>query len=107
MVRTNLLTSERPNERPVERRPYDFYSDQVLWLNRMKVEIQARYGRKVTANAMVQLALDLFIQDYKAKGKRSALISNLVFHRPLRERPEEETEEASDEETSGRPSEGD
>ena len=84
--------SERPKERLTERRPYDFFRDQVLWLNKTKVEIQERYGRRVTATAMVQLALDLFIQDYKTKKERSKLVTHLVTDQgtpgpPIRRRP--------------------
>jgi len=75
-----------PEERPSERRPYDFYSDQVRWLNRMKVEVAEKYRRKITANAMVQLALDLFIADYRSRGRRSALIRTLVLREADRER---------------------
>ena len=65
-------------ERRTERRPYDFFKDQLLWLNKTKVEIEERYERRVTANAMVQLALDLFIKDYRRRGERSKLITHLV-----------------------------
>ena len=83
---SNEAPLEQPSERPsgrtkerlTARRPYDFFRDQVLWLNKTKVEIQERYGRRVTATAMVQLALDLFIQDYKTKKERSKLVSHLV-----------------------------
>jgi len=74
-------------ERLTERRPYDFFRDQILWLNKTKVEIQEKYGRKVTANAMVQLALDLFIQDHKRRKERSKLITNLVSNQGREERP--------------------
>ena len=49
----------------MQRRPYDFYVDQILWLKEMKLEIEKRYGRHITANVMVQLALDMLIQDYE------------------------------------------
>lgn len=84
-------TFQRPaqptKERLTERRPYDFFRDQVLWLNKTKVEIQEKYGRRVTANAMVQLALDLFIEDYKRRRGRSKLVTKLVFNRRTEERP--------------------
>jgi hypothetical protein len=82
---------EPPQERPVERRPYDFYADQVRWLNRMKVDVEERYRRKITSNAMVQLALDLFIADYRARGPRSYLITRLVLGE--RSNPDGETSE--------------
>ena len=90
-VETKKETLQRPvqprKERLTERRPYDFFRDQILWLNKTKVEIQEKYGRKVTANAMVQLALDLFIQDYKRRKERSKLITNLVSNQGREERP--------------------
>jgi len=69
----------RPRERLTERRPYDFFRDQLLWLNKTKVEIEEKYGRRITANAIVQLALDTFIQDYKRRKERSKLITKLVL----------------------------
>jgi len=90
-VETKKETLQRPvqprKERLTERRPYDFFRDQILWLNKTKVEIQEKYGRKVTANAMVQLALDLFIKDHKRRKERSKLITNLVSNQGREERP--------------------
>ncbi|MBC7264774.1 MAG: hypothetical protein H5T64_10545 [Chloroflexi bacterium] len=84
-------TSQRPAqptvERLTERRPYDFYRDQVLWLNKTKVEIQEKYGQRVTANAMVQLAVDLLMQDYKRRKERSKLVTELVFNQSTEQRP--------------------
>ena len=77
-VRTPVPKFEPPKERRTERRPYDFYQDQVLWLKEIKLEIEKRYGRRVTANAMVQLAVDLLIEDYRRNKERSKLISELV-----------------------------
>ena len=77
--RRSQRSSEPFTERLTERRPYDFFRDQVLWLNKTKVEIQENYGRRVTANAMVQLALDVFIEDYKRRKERSKLVNYLVF----------------------------
>ena len=88
--RRKIRTSQRPlepkKERPIERRPYDFYRDQLLWLKRTKVEIEERYGSRVTANAMVQLALDLFIEDYKRRKELSKLVTNLVLEQRTNER---------------------
>ena len=77
-VGTPVPKFEPPRERRTERRPYDFYQDQVLWLKEIKLEIEKRYGRRVTANAMVQLAVDLLIEDYRRNKERSKLISELV-----------------------------
>jgi hypothetical protein len=103
-------TSGRPlvlrKERPIVRHPYDFYRDQVLWLNRTKVEIEERYGLQVTANAMVQLALDLLILDYRATGLHSHLMTHLVFGRPPRGDAEQGTEGAPNVGTSEGPSGG-
>lgn len=77
----SVPTSERPNERPAERRPYDFYRDQVLWIKQMKLEIETRYGIRVSQNAIVQLAMDMFISDYERNKERSNLIRELVGNR--------------------------
>ena len=96
----------RPKVRMTQRRPYDFCVDQILWLNRMKLEIYERYRRRVTANAMVQLALDLLIQDHHARGERSQLITKLVLAAPLLRYQDQGAEEPPPEPTSGRSSEG-
>ena len=70
-------------KRQVERRPYDFYIDQVRWLNRKKLDLEEQYGQRVTANAMVQLAVDLLIADFEERGEDSKLIRTLI----KRERP--------------------
>ena len=77
-LQTDVSTLERPKERRVERRPYDFYTDQVLWLKEMKLEIEKRYGKRVHANEMVQLAVDLLIEDYEQNKERSKLVLKLV-----------------------------
>ena len=79
--------SAQPTRERLTRRPYDFFQDQVLWLNRTKVEIQERYDRRITANAMVQLALDLLITDYKRRKERSRLVTKLVLNQRTGERP--------------------
>jgi hypothetical protein len=102
--RTSIAKKERllaetfpgPCERPTERRPYDFYSDQLLWLDRTKVELHERYRRRITSNAIVQLALELLIRDYRARGRHSRVITHLVFGQPLEE-------STADEGTSGQP----
>jgi len=90
-LRKKKGTFERPvqrtEERPTDRRPYDFYRDQILWLNRTKVEIQEKYGRRVSANAMVQFAVDLLMRDYKRRKERSKLVTKLVINEPTEERP--------------------
>ena len=78
--------AQQTRERPI-RRPYDFFEDQVLWLNRTKLEIQERYDQRITANAMVQLALDLLIADYKRRKERSKLVTKLVLNQRRGERP--------------------
>lgn len=107
---TSVRMSERPagrtKGRTVDRHPYDFYHDQVMWLNRMKVEIEERYEVQVTANAMVQLALDVLILDYRVRGRHSHLVSHLVFGRALGQDEKGETKERPDEGTSERTSGG-
>jgi hypothetical protein len=94
-VATKKATSQRPTQRTKERltdrRPYDFFRDQILWLNKTKVEIQEKYGRRVTANAMVQLAVDWLMQDYKRRKERSKLVTKLVSNQPTEERPDGRT----------------
>ena len=85
--RTSQRLVQRTKERPTQRRPYDFFGDQILWLNKTKVEIQERYGWRVTANAMVQLAVDLLMQDYKRRKERSKLVTKLVTNQPTEVRP--------------------
>ena len=84
-VPTKVRRLSRPrgsmSDRPSQRHPYDIFRDQILWLNKTKVSIQERHGCVVTANAMVQLALDLLIDDYKEKKDRSELITRLVLKR--------------------------
>ena len=99
-------TSGRTKERTTDRRPYDFFRDQLLWLNRTKVEIQEEYGRRVTANAMVQLALDLFIEDYKRRKERSKLITHLVSDQRAMGRPNRGREDPPVGTASERPSGG-
>jgi len=65
-------------KRIVEHRPYDFYQDQVRWLNRKKLELQEQYGKLVPATAMVQLAVDLIIADFEINGDHSQLVSVLI-----------------------------
>jgi len=98
------LKPEVQKERLTERHPYDFFRDQILWLNRVKVEIQEQYGRRVTANAIVQLALDLLIEDYRRRGRRSSLISSLVLRSQTEDYPGRSPEEPSFGRTFERPS---
>ncbi len=66
-------------------RPYDFFEDQVRWLNRKKLELDERYGRRIPTTAMVQLAVDMLIADFEAHGEASQLIGNLVKGEPMSE----------------------
>lgn len=101
--RTLQRSFEPSSERRIERRPYDFYVDQVLWLNRMKVELQETYSCRVTANSMVQLALDLLMRDYRERGARSHLVTLLVDNHRVGELLERQTEDDSNETTNERP----
>ena len=117
-VPTSVNTKERrfqrsfepTPERRMERRPYDFYVDQVLWLNRMKVQLQETYRCRVTANSMVQLALDMLIRDYRERGVRSHIVTQLVGNQRVRGvsefKAEEDTNEAADERPDVRPEKG-
>jgi len=61
-----------------ERHSHDIFHDQVRWLNRAKVEIDERYGRRVTVNGLVQLALDVLRKDYELNKARSNIVRVLV-----------------------------
>jgi hypothetical protein len=61
-----------------ERHSHDIFHDQVRWLNRAKLEIEERYGRRVTGNALVQIALDLLRMDYEMNKGRSNVVRVLV-----------------------------
>lgn len=76
------LNGERGLARTVERHSHDIFQDQVRWMNRLKLDLEERYDAKVTSNAMVQLALDLFREDFVRNGAGSNLISVLVHGRP-------------------------
>lgn len=64
--------------RPMDHRAYDFFKDQVNWLNRQRLELKEHYGRLVPATVMVQLALDLFIKDFQQHGEDSQLVRVLI-----------------------------
>jgi hypothetical protein len=78
-TRVSVPTGHRPNVRVDERHSHDIFQDQVRWMNRVKLDVEETYGKRVTSNAIVQLAIDLFIQDYEANGNDSALIATLVL----------------------------
>jgi hypothetical protein len=84
----SVPTGHRPSVRVDERHSHDIFHDQVRWMNRVKLDVEETYGAKVTSNAMVQLALDLFIHDYELNGDESALIRTLVLKQPGTERGE-------------------
>ena len=79
---TRPAAGERPHARTVERHSHDIFHDQIRWLNRVKLEIEERYDVKVTGNAMVQLAIDLFQQDFVRNGEDSSLMRVLVHGEP-------------------------
>jgi len=73
--------SRPPMRGRILRRPYDFFEGQVQWLNRKRLEIEEQYGVRVPANAMVQLAVDLLIEDFERRGEKSQLIGTLVLRK--------------------------
>lgn len=75
---TQQRTSARAPIRSVERHSHDIFQDQVRWMNRLKLDLEERHGVKVTGNAMVQLALDIFLNDFERNGDESNLIRVLV-----------------------------
>ncbi len=68
----------------VVRHSHDLYRDQILWLNRLKLDLEVEYGQKVNGNDLVQLAVDLLRDDYEVLGEGSNLVSVLVFGQPRR-----------------------
>lgn len=83
----DVRNSRRPEELPqwpgqkqrlIDHRPYDFFQDQIRWLNRKKLELEEEYGKRVPATAMVQLAVDLLIADHELNGEDSQLIRVLI-----------------------------
>lgn len=79
---TRPPAGERPHARTVERHSHDIFHDQIRWLNRVKLEMEEQYDVTVTGNAMVQLALDLFQQDFMRNGEGSSLMRVLVHGEP-------------------------
>lgn len=77
--RVSPPTSRPPARGRILRRPYDFFEEQVQFLNRKRLEIEEQYGLRVPANAMVQLAVDLLISDFERRGEKSQLIETLVL----------------------------
>ncbi len=83
----DVRSSRRPAELPqwpgqkqrlIDHRPYDFFQDQIRWLNRKKLELEEEYGKRVPATAMVQLAVDLLIAEHELNGQDSQLIRVLI-----------------------------
>jgi hypothetical protein len=57
-----------PGERLVERHSHDIFRDQVLWINRLKLELEEQYGKRVTSNSIVRLAIDRLRADFEKDG---------------------------------------
>lgn len=77
-------SGERAPARTVERHSHNIFQDQIRWMNRVKLDLEERYDVRVTGNAMVQLALDLFREDFIRNGEGSSLIRILVHGDPRR-----------------------
>lgn len=90
-------SGKRAPARMVERHSHDIFQDQIRWMNRVKLDLEERYDVKVTGNAMVQLALDLFREDFIRNGEASSLIRTLVHGDP----PRPETDGGSDRSRAG------
>jgi hypothetical protein len=67
-------------ERLVERHSHDIFRDQVLWINRLKLEIEEQYGRRVTSNSIVRLAIDRLRADFEVDGGET--ITALLIQEP-------------------------
>jgi hypothetical protein len=66
------------SERIDERHSHDIFRDQVRWMNRTKLDMEETYGKRITSNAIVKLALDLLIDDFERHGESSNLIRSLI-----------------------------
>jgi hypothetical protein len=84
-------------QRLIDHRPYDFFQDQIRWLNRRKLEFEEKYGKRVPATAMVQLAVDLLIADFEVNEEESQVVRVLIKEErpsvPNSGRPEDRVEE--------------
>ena len=67
-----------PGERLADRHSHDIYHDQILWMNRVKLELEEQYGQRVTSNAIVKLALDRLRHDFEAGDDRSEITGRLI-----------------------------
>ena len=79
---SRLKVQSPPPDRIVEHRAYDYFQDQVRWLNRRKVELEEAYGKQVAATKMVQLAVDLLIADYEENAEGSQIVRVLIGGAP-------------------------
>jgi len=77
-TRASTLRGADATHRPKERYSHDLFKDQSRWMNRVKLEIEEKYGRRVTGNEIVQLALDHLMTDYQRSKSKSTLIRALV-----------------------------
>jgi hypothetical protein len=68
------------------------FRDQVRWINRIKVDIEENYGRRVTGNQIVQLAMDEIRRDYEQRADESTLIRTLVTEQTKQPNPEPPSE---------------
>ena len=81
----STLRRDLPRPRPKERHSHDLFRDQTLWMNKLKLEIEEKYGRRVTGNEIVQTAIELLRADYTAHKNDSTLIRVLVKREVLEE----------------------
>ncbi len=87
-TRVSSPRGQTPLSRVSERHSHDIFQDQVRWMNRLKLELEERYGRRVTSNALVSLAIDMLREEYEQQGARSNLIRVLVKGQTIRLAPE-------------------
>lgn len=66
----------------VVRHSHDLFRDQILWLNRLKLDLEVEYGQRVNGNDIVQLAMDLLRDEYEVLAEQSNLVQVLVFGQP-------------------------
>jgi hypothetical protein len=89
-TRTSSLGGQENQPRAVERHSHDIFKDQIRWMNRTKLEIEERYGVRVTSNALVKLAIDVVRNDYQRSRSRSVVVRVLVEGRDLDTKSNEE-----------------
>ncbi|MCC6236797.1 MAG: hypothetical protein IT299_04395 [Dehalococcoidia bacterium] len=75
---TGQATPSATTPRRARRYSHDIYVDQARWMSHLKLELEERYGARITANALVQVALDLLRADCESAWEESVVYRTLV-----------------------------